>query len=165
MVLSLEELGPAVQQATHHGSDDTATAAANAAAQPRADLGQALQPPSASGQHQTGATSAQQSSAEHAGLGRQAFCTGTLRPVLNINPVPLSISISFSSKVSSHSASHVYNIGVSSVSLPQNWGSAHRCCLPRLAQLGRRCSHVCSPHSPVVLPEACLQRLALSQRH
>ena len=73
MVLSLEELGPAVQQATHHGPDDTATAAAKAAAQPRADLGQALQPPSASGQHQTGVSPAQQSSAEQAGSGIQTF--------------------------------------------------------------------------------------------
>ena len=48
MVLSLEELGPASVSGTHQGPDDTATAAAKAAAQPVSDLGQALQPPPAS---------------------------------------------------------------------------------------------------------------------
>ena len=68
MVLSLEELGPAAQHATHHGPDDTATAAAKAAAQPMADLGQALQPPSSGDGHQQ-STSAQHSNAEQAGAG------------------------------------------------------------------------------------------------
>lgn len=44
MVLSLEELGPAVQQTPHQGPVDTATAAAAAAAQPTASLGAAAQP-------------------------------------------------------------------------------------------------------------------------
>ena len=43
MVLSLEELGPAVQQLPHQGPVDTATAAAAAAAQPTASLGAAGQ--------------------------------------------------------------------------------------------------------------------------
>ena len=70
MVLSLEELGPAAQHATHHGPDDTATAAAKAIAQPMADLGQALQPPSSGGGHQQSTTAAaQQNNAEQAGAG------------------------------------------------------------------------------------------------
>ena len=44
MVLSLEELGPAVEIATHQGTVDTATAAASAAAQPKASLGAAASP-------------------------------------------------------------------------------------------------------------------------
>lgn len=44
MVLSLEELGPAVQQRPHQGPEDTATAAAAAAAQPTASLGAAAHP-------------------------------------------------------------------------------------------------------------------------
>lgn len=44
MVLSLEELGPAVQQTPHQGPVDTATAAAAAAAQPTASLGAAASP-------------------------------------------------------------------------------------------------------------------------
>ncbi len=44
MVLSLEELGPAQLQATHQGPADTATAAAEAAAQPTASLGAAAAP-------------------------------------------------------------------------------------------------------------------------
>lgn len=63
MVLSLEELGPAVVQATNQGPDDTATAAAEAAAQPMADLGHALQPQTA-GQVQAATAQPQQSSPE-----------------------------------------------------------------------------------------------------
>lgn len=44
MVLSLEELGPAVQQMPHQGPLDTATAAVAAALQPTASLGTAAQP-------------------------------------------------------------------------------------------------------------------------
>ncbi|DBA79724.1 TPA: hypothetical protein ACH3X1_008393 [Trebouxia sp. C0004] len=56
MVLSLEELGPAQLPATHQGPADTATAAAEAAAQPTASLGAAAAP-SQTPASQTGANS------------------------------------------------------------------------------------------------------------
>ena len=49
MTLSLEELGPAVESATHQGPVDTATAAAAAAAQPIASLGASVSPPQPNG--------------------------------------------------------------------------------------------------------------------
>ncbi len=54
MVLSLEELGPAVEHATHQGPVDTATAAAAAAAQPTASLGAAASPSQATPPGQAG---------------------------------------------------------------------------------------------------------------
>lgn len=74
MVLSLEELGPAVLQATNQGPDDTATAASKAAAQPVADLGQALQA-QASGRVQAETTPTQQNKAEQASPGVDAAAT------------------------------------------------------------------------------------------
>ena len=73
MVLSLEELGPAVQQAPHQGPVDTATAAAAAAAQPTASLGAAAQPATL-----TSSAGSQQAAANPVSAAQQA--TGSTMP-------------------------------------------------------------------------------------
>lgn len=68
MVLSLEELGPAVEQTPHQGPVDTATAAAAAASQPTASLGAAARPspPPSQGSPLSGAQVNPVSAAQHA---------------------------------------------------------------------------------------------------
>ena len=72
MVLSLEELGPAIQQTPHQGPVDTATAAAAAAAQPTASLGAAAQPAALPAQAQAASAGGQQAAAKPVPAAQQA---------------------------------------------------------------------------------------------